>query len=186
MTLILRRTETKPGITLNEAKQEVLNQYEGTIVSAESNGSSYLVRLQSETGLYELNVDKDHADITGIKSIERYTDSVPDGTSSPDNNQPTDPGTNPSPTPTSPTDLPDKETVLNPDVFLNEDEAAKLALSKVDGTVTDLDIEKTHGKWYYIIEVETPDGREADVQINAASGAIQSVTWDDEDDDKEK
>jgi uncharacterized membrane protein YkoI len=194
-TALILRTNNHSDLTLNEAKQEVLKQYEGTIVSAELNDGSYLVRLQSETGLYELNVDKDHSGITAIKSIERYELGAPVGTASPDTGSdpskdsdsaevpPTDTGKNPLP---SSSGSPDKESTLNPAVLLTEDEAAKLALGKVDGTVTDVDIEKVQGKWYYFVEIDTPDGREADVQLNAASGAIISVTWDDDDDDDNK
>lgn len=172
---LILRVDNKASLTLDEAKQEVLSQYEGEIISAELNGRSYLVRLQSNTGLYELNVDKDNAGITSIKSIERYESQIPEGTASPNVN----PSTDPPPTPS--TDSPDISPTPNPAVLLNEDEASKLALKKVNGTVTDVDIEKVQGKWYYFVEINTPDGREADVQLNAASGAIISVTWDDND-----
>lgn len=184
MVLILR-SDNKASLTLNEAKQEVLSQYKGEIVSAELNGRSYLVRLQSETGLYELNVDKDNAGITAIKSIERYESRIPEGTASPSENPtPTPTPTNEQetdPPPTTSTDSPSNRPTPNPAVLLNEDEAAKLALEKVNGTVTDVDIDKVQSKWYYFVEIDTPDGREADVQLNAASGAIVSVTWDDND-----
>lgn len=162
--LLFVRPNTNADVTLVEAKQEVLEQYKGTIVSAELNGSSYLVRLKSDTGLYEFDVDKDNSEIIGIKSIERYE--VGNG----DISQP------------SSSAVPDKDPADNPAVLLTEVEAAKLASDKVDGTVTEIDIKKIQESWYYFVELDTQDGREADIQIHAASGAIASVTWDDDDD----
>lgn len=51
------------------------------------------------------------------------------------------------------------------------------------GRVKDTDIEEDGGMRYYLIEIETADGREAEVQLNAASGKVISVTWDDDHDD---
>lgn len=83
------------------------------------------------------------------------------------------------PGPSSPSSKP----TSNPAILISEEEAIALALKKVPGTVKDVDRENEGGRWYYFVEIETEDGREADVQLNAASGAIVSVTWDDDDDD---
>ncbi|MHA7965292.1 PepSY domain-containing protein [Paenibacillus sp. CAU 1782] len=78
---------------------------------------------------------------------------------------------------------PSAKPTSNPAILISEEEAIALALKKVPGTVKDVDRENEGGRWYYFVEIETKDGREADVQLNAASGAIVSVTWDDDDDD---
>jgi uncharacterized membrane protein YkoI len=180
--VLIFRSDHKASLTLNEAKQEVLSQYEGEIVSAELNGRSYLVRLKSAAGLYELHVDKEDAGITEIKSVERYESSMPGGTASPSANPSNEQEiTDPLPTPSI--DSPNVGATTNPALLLSEDEASKLALGRVNGNVTDVDIDHVQGKWYYFVEIDTQGGREAEVQLNAASGAILSVTWDDNDDD---
>lgn len=78
---------------------------------------------------------------------------------------------------------PSAKPTSNPAILISEEKAVALALKKVPGTVKDVDKENEGGRWYYFVEIETKDGREADVQVNAASGAIVSVTWDDDDDD---
>jgi hypothetical protein len=77
---------------------------------------------------------------------------------------------------------PSAKPTSNPAILISEEKAVALALKKVPGTVKDVDKENEGGRWYYFVEIETKDGREADVQVNAASGAIVSVTWDDDDD----
>ena len=76
---------------------------------------------------------------------------------------------------------PSAKPTSNPAILISEEKAVALALKKVPGTVKDVDKENEGGRWYYFVEIETKDGREADVQVNAASGAIVSVTWDDDD-----
>lgn len=64
--------------------------------------------------------------------------------------------------------------------LLNEEEASKIALAEIPGIVDDVDLRDTDsGIPYYLIDIELKDGREATVEINAISGAIRSVTWDD-------
>jgi len=64
-------------------------------------------------------------------------------------------------------------------VPLTEQQAVEIALSEVSGEVDDVDLEQSEDGLYFIIEIETPDDREANVQINAISGKIMSTTWDD-------
>lgn len=70
--------------------------------------------------------------------------------------------------------------------LLNEEEASKIALTEIPGVVDDVDLRDTDsGIPYYLIDIELEDGREATVEINAISGAIRSVTWDDDESDKD-
>ncbi|WP_018749772.1 PepSY domain-containing protein [Paenibacillus sanguinis] len=72
---------------------------------------------------------------------------------------------------------------LDQNGVISEKEAAGLALKSVPGRVKDIDREEDEGLRYYLIEIETADGREAEVQLNAASGKVISVTWDDDHDE---
>jgi uncharacterized membrane protein YkoI len=66
---------------------------------------------------------------------------------------------------------------------LTEQDAKALALEKVAGIVEDVDIETINGIAYYFVEVETTDGREATIEINAITGEVNSLTWDEDTDD---
>ncbi|CAM4214282.1 hypothetical protein FHS16_000385 [Paenibacillus endophyticus] len=204
--ITLSRADRSHGMTLAAAEEEVLGQYEGEIVGSKEHGEGYVLQLRSMKGLYELTVEP--AGITDIRSLERFGSSDPvasPGTVSP---VPTDSGVvsdEPSQNPTElPTDKPaasPAETKMpestpkpavpaatvkpttNPTILISEQRASELALKKIPGKVKDIDMENEGGKWYFFVEIETNDGREADVQLNAASGAIVSVTWDDESDD---
>ncbi|MFC7682074.1 PepSY domain-containing protein [Paenibacillus sp. GCM10028914] len=65
--------------------------------------------------------------------------------------------------------------------LLTETEASNIALGEISGEVDDVDLRDTDdGIPYYLIDIELKDGREATVEVNAISGAIRSVTWDDD------
>ncbi|WP_181286075.1 PepSY domain-containing protein [Saccharibacillus deserti] len=63
--------------------------------------------------------------------------------------------------------------------------AAAAALGVESGAVEDSDAElrsEEDGQAYYLVDVELKTGRQAEVQINAVSGAMQTITWDEEED----
>ena len=66
---------------------------------------------------------------------------------------------------------------------LTEEQAKNAALKEVPGTVDDIEAKNVNGMTYYLVEIETNDDREATVEINAITGQINSLTWDDDDDD---
>jgi len=163
-------------LTQAAAEQQVLDQYKGKIVETTAQGNDYVVKLQSNTGVYEIMVAGDGTGITGIRAMKRSSPA-------PDTQQPTETSPNKAAKPKPPAHKPSTEPSKNPAVLLTEQEASKHALDEVPGRVQDVDLEQIKGKWYYIVEIDTPKGREADVQVNAASGVISSVTWDDDHDD---
>ena len=62
---------------------------------------------------------------------------------------------------------------------LTEEEAIKIALENVNGKVDDVDLEHSGGLTYYLVEIEQANDQEATVQINAISGKVMTITWDD-------
>jgi len=88
------------------------------------------------------------------------------------------------PTPTDPSDDPKNNKPVR---LLNEKEAQEVAqrsLENVGSKVKDIDADfrtEDDGQAYYLVEVELEDEREASVQVNAVSGAVQSTTWDEDD-----
>jgi uncharacterized membrane protein YkoI len=65
---------------------------------------------------------------------------------------------------------------------LTEQEAGKIALEQIPGTIEDILLETKKEQTYYLVEIETQDDREAIVQIHAITGKVLSITWDDHDD----
>lgn len=174
LMVLLPRAGNEPKLTREAAENEVLSHYDGEIVEAVIDDDAYVIKLKAETGLYEFTVARDGTGVAAIRSLERYGNNVVEGgqTSTPD------PNTSP-----SPSGSPESSPTPNPSVLITEKEASALALAKVQGVVQDVEVEQSEGKWYYFVEIDTPNGREADIQLNAASGVIVSVTWDDDDDD---
>ena len=62
---------------------------------------------------------------------------------------------------------------------ITEEEAGKIAIKEVKGTINDIDLEDEDNLLFYLVEIETPDDEEATVQIDAITGAILTISWDD-------
>lgn len=74
----------------------------------------------------------------------------------------------------------------SPAALISPAQAAKLAKAQVGGEVEETELEQEGGTRYYLVEIHTADGKEADVQVNAASGKIMSITWHEDDNDDEE
>lgn len=285
--------QASPALTSTQAKNVVLKQYPGKVTETALNNGIYTVQLQSDQGMYQVQVNGNSGAIQSIQQIGQSavatttpnsttntdssnssatndssssssavtepttatnptestndsssnssssasedstdtnnnpptsTDSSPSATtnendnrnnssnSGSDNNQPQvneqpgaitpDANVPPAGSPVPPVDNRDhkddrkgKDKDKNnsprpaPVLILKEKDAERIALTQVPGKVDDTDYEddEDKGQSYYLVDIDTPDEREATVQINAVSGAVMSVTWDDVDDsDNEK
>ncbi|MCJ8008176.1 PepSY domain-containing protein [Lederbergia wuyishanensis] len=63
--------------------------------------------------------------------------------------------------------------------ILTKEKAAQIALKNVSGKVDDIEFEQSNGVTYFLVEVDRENDKDATVQINAISGEIMSITWDD-------
>ena len=63
---------------------------------------------------------------------------------------------------------------------LSMDEAARIALNKVKGTITGAEKEYEHGRLEFKFEIQSKRG-EADVRVDAQTGEITRVTFEDDD-----
>jgi hypothetical protein len=61
------------------------------------------------------------------------------------------------------------------------EEAAKIALNKVNGTITEVEQEMEHGRLEFKFEIQS-NRAEADVRVDAQTGEITRVEFDDDDD----
>jgi len=165
-----------------EALQEaVLSRYPGTVKDLVKADDQYVMLLETEQGLYQVKADAGSGEIVYLERIGG-SGNVPEPSPTP---TPTpEPSEAPSPSPTSslPTASPDGGD-SKPPVFIGAERARKIAASHVKGTAEDVELKGADaGNAYYLVEVDVESGRDADVQVNAVSGAIMSVIWDDEDD----
>jgi uncharacterized membrane protein YkoI len=71
---------------------------------------------------------------------------------------------------------------------LSVEEAAKIAVNEVNGKITEVEKEMEHGRLEYKFEIQSDQG-EADVRVDAETGKITRVKFDDDardDDDDDK
>lgn len=184
--LLWVRQEDKPALTEADARSAVESRYDGSIEKIALSGDVYTVLLRNEQGLYELHVPTDGSGIASIYRLERADADGEDGAdrSPAPEAEPTAPtagpgGGQPAGSPVSPDSSPP------PSVWLTEEEAAALAAKEIEGTIEETEWGESGGKRYYLVEIDTPDDREAVVQIHAVTGEVMSVTWDDDDDEEE-
>lgn len=69
------------------------------------------------------------------------------------------------------------------DGLITEERAKQIALTRIGkGTVTDFESEREGGRILYEVRI-TDDGNEVEVEINAQTGQVLEVEWEDEEDD---
>ncbi|TFD97560.1 PepSY domain-containing protein [Jeotgalibacillus sp. R-1-5s-1] len=65
-----------------------------------------------------------------------------------------------------------------PAKIITADEAGNIALTAVAGEIDDIEQGESNGVPYYLVEIETEED-DATVQVNAISGEVINITWDD-------
>ncbi|MBS3679341.1 PepSY domain-containing protein [Ornithinibacillus massiliensis] len=71
------------------------------------------------------------------------------------------------------------EVVKEKEGIISLEEAIEIALAEHDGYVESIELERKRGKVYYEVDFENPD---VDVYIDASTGEVLRVDWDDDDD----
>ncbi|WP_134683727.1 PepSY domain-containing protein [Brevibacillus migulae] len=64
-------------------------------------------------------------------------------------------------------------------VKITEEEARKIALSKVSGTIVDVELDEEDGQYVYSMEIRTKKWQEAEIEISATTGEVLDMEWDD-------
>ncbi|MGD7043035.1 PepSY domain-containing protein [Jeotgalibacillus proteolyticus] len=155
--MLLQNEQT---VSAEEVQQKVEQQYKGEITAIERSEDRYLVSMTLETGSYELLVAEDDGSILGM---ERVSESRPEK----------DPPTSEE-EPASNTKEP-----KDSDQPITQDQAVNIAMEQIEGTVDDVEYESDEDGSYFLVEIERSDELEATVQINAITGEIMSVSWED-------
>lgn len=142
-----------------EAEQKILEQYSGEILEMETTEDTFVAVLENDAGRYQVELVKENGRITRLVRLSG-NQSKQEADKEENIKKPESP----------------EEDNQEP---MTEEEARRLAVNEVSGSVDDVDKEQSNGQVYYLVEVERENGQEATVQVNAISGEIMSVTWDD-------
>lgn len=182
-----------------EIKARIEQKYEGTITSiarsSQTSYPSYEVKLANAQGSYRLLV---HAASGNIEQMTRTAGPEPTPPSAA-NNQSNE-GSEPNPAPstdhnTSSREEPpsssgsknkpnkqaqENETQHPSKALISEQKAKEIALAQVKGKITSIELEEDDDWLVYEIEMDTSDKQEAKLYINAYTGEIISIEWDED------
>ena len=82
-------------------------------------------------------------------------------------------------------DSPQMQKELAKEAKISLEEARKIALARIPGTVVESEMGKKKGKVVYEFEIKDKDNKTFDVLVDAKTGEIVGVEADDEDDDED-
>jgi uncharacterized membrane protein YkoI len=139
-------------LSKEEAQKLVQDRYQGKVIQIRLTDAQYDIELEKEDNLYQISLDALSGKVIVI--TKKATTSPP---------------------PVSPTTTTSNGTSKR----LTEEEAKEIAKKQVNGAVDHVWLESKNEQTYYLVEIKTKDDREAIVQIQAITGNVMSVTWDD-------
>jgi uncharacterized membrane protein YkoI len=192
------------ALTKEAVEEAVLEQYPGEVINTTLLGDVYKMQLKTETGLYVLKVDSLNGEIVSLELLNKNVVSVVENKdiqtkedtskeNAPTSNLPIEENDSPNGTvETEPSGSSSTIAVIpnanapigkNPSVESNKiitiEQATAIATKHVNGIVDDIELRKLSKESYYLVEIDTVNGREVVVQVNAITGIIMSVIWDD-------
>ncbi|CAM4517546.1 PepSY domain-containing protein [Paenibacillus typhae] len=179
------RKETGPLLSREAAEQALLEEYPGTIQQLSERAGNYAAKLQTAQGLYEVKLDGATGEIISIVLLQAVPAPGPTPEVQPSPDASGAPVVSASPPAGAASATPPAPSTSPPQRVVSEAEAVKLALQEVPGEADDVDTGINEDGAFYLVEISTPDDREAVVQVDAISGNIRSVTWEEPDDDHE-
>lgn len=151
------------SLSKKEAEKLIETRYKGKVTKLDQEGGLYNIEMVREDVLYSIKLSLSSGEVVSIdKTGNTQTPSeVP-----PAEEQPVPPQTNGG----------DGNGTAS---TITEDEAVGIALQQVAGIVDDVELETEDAFPYYLVEIDTNDEREADIQIHAITGEVLSVSWED-------
>ncbi|MFC4355184.1 PepSY domain-containing protein [Chryseomicrobium palamuruense] len=158
-----------------EVQQQLERMYAGEVTALEVVGEEYKATITRDDGIYEVRTDRLYGNVFSLVKLQ-------EGERITENSSPTqeEPSSAPETTPE-----PNEEKPAASSTRLTEQQISEIALAQVQGTIEDIDFEESQDGGYYLVEVERPaqngddDGPEATLQIQAITGEVLSIVWDD-------
>ncbi|TQR16539.1 PepSY domain-containing protein [Psychrobacillus soli] len=161
-------------LTEQEANSMVLEKYPGDIIKTTKTESEYQIEMKLETGVYVIKINAKSGDVLSLVQTEKVEIPVQEIPQQSSNEG--------------------KEPIIEDKTSANEptevsvitiQEAIDIATKHLKGTADsdDTEFHQIPGQTpYYLVEVEIENGdddREATVQVDAYTGEVKSVNWDD-------
>ncbi|RCW77193.1 PepSY domain-containing protein [Saliterribacillus persicus] len=169
-----------------EAKTKAQEQFAGDVVEIEldeeNNRKVYEIEIHGETHEYELKLDAESGEILKLEEKphtntvkEKNSKTTEKPTSSSETNEANKPSTE------KRDDTDDQGKTIDINTLISKEKAKEIALKEADGTITDIELDEDDGRMLYEIEMDT-DTNEVDIEIDAYTGEILSISMDDLDD----
>lgn len=148
-------------LSKSEAKTLVEERYNGQVTEIILKNNQFDIEMDRNEMNYEIKLDAENGEVISFTKKSNISSNNTDSEQV-EPNPPAKPITE------------NEATVI-----ITEDEAIQIALKEVKGEINDVDLESDDNIHYYLVEIDTTDDREATVQINAITGEVLSITWDD-------
>lgn len=142
----------KPDVTITEAGEKLAKQYGGTVKESEKTAGAFVYIIDvPKQGEYEMTVDNETGELLTMTRLQ--TEKAASGHKQQEAQVENGP--------------------------LTSEQAGEIALQKVAGTIDDIEYGDEEEAGSYLVDINAENGEEATVRINAISGEILSISWDD-------
>ncbi|MGE5704050.1 MAG: PepSY domain-containing protein [Clostridia bacterium] len=161
---------TEKVVRIEDMKKEVESRFAGAVTSIalanEGGAKVYRSTLQRDSGTYQVKTDPHSGQVLQITPL---TINPPVQAKPPNEALPAE-----RPMPAS-----DEKSSGLSTTGISLDRAREIALAQVKGTFTGIEVEKVNGSRVYQVEIDSPGEQEATVQVDAFTGKVLSVLWED-------
>lgn len=142
----------QPDVTMNKAGEKLAEQYGGTVKKAEQADGEFRYTIEvPDEGQYSMTVDSETGELVAMTRLETVENE---------------------------TNVQEEKTEKGARQLTTE-EAGEIALKKVPGTVDDIEQGDGEEAGSYLVDIDAQNGEEVTVRINAISGEVLSISWDD-------
>ena len=153
----------QPDVTIEEAGEKMARQYNGTVVQSEETNGQFIYTIQvASQGEYKMTVNSETGELMTMTRIQPKEEDAPRS------------------------ELIREKSVIDsqqapPKIArqLTAEEAGQIALTHVPGVIDEVEPGDEEEAGSYIVDIDTENGDEAKVQVNAISGDVISISWDD-------
>lgn len=163
-----------------EATSKAEELYKGKVVNVKNKSRAYEVTMELESGTYIVEMDRDTGEIGSVSRIKEKAakEEEQEAPQQPSENTKDSPGKKPA----KQEPKPQEETPAKTVTFITKEEAAQIANKTINGEVDDMEdieTEESGGVTYYLVDVEREEAEDGTVRINAITGEVTGVFYDD-------
>jgi len=157
------------SLSEDRVSQMIIEKYGGTIKNISLDQENYKLTLIKDQIIYDITVNRR----TGkVLSFVKQTSPVTNDSRTSERKEPQ-----------RREQQKDNKSTTSVDTPITIEKAKELALEKVSGTMTSIDLDEEDGQLVYDVDIHQTKTKKAEVIINAYSGKIESITFETEHDD---